>query len=300
MNPFDTNLPRQNLGDTKRLTPKSVQPFVNKPTESIVPWVIEFRIPDSPKPLQIQVKETMIVGRGNGAGAPHVDLTPHQAYELGVSRRHAIILARKKFLTIRDLHSRNGTYINDLRLMPEQDVPLEHGDYISFGNLQMQIIFSVLPPNKLASPDDATAPPPKITQYPGAGRHVMIFEADTDVAGVYQLVLAEAGYRVSVVNDADAAEKRLTTDTPQAVIMNIINPEETARSSSGLDTLRLLHTVANRSTTQTPFLVISGIQDERYQHMVIGAGASAFIAKPVRVDELLTRLGELLNTATNP
>jgi hypothetical protein len=68
---------------------------------------------------------------------PHLDLTYSDptAY---VSRRHAQVVADGSGYTLEDLGSENGTFVNDLRIAPNQPVPLRNGDLVQVGKVQMQ------------------------------------------------------------------------------------------------------------------------------------------------------------------
>ena len=73
---------------------------------------------------------------------PDIDLTPYKAYENGVSRLHAILKLINNQVSILDLGSSNGTYVNGNRLVPSVERPLNHGDMIHLGKLKIQILFS--------------------------------------------------------------------------------------------------------------------------------------------------------------
>ncbi len=71
---------------------------------------------------------------------PDIDLTPYRAYEYGVSRLHAALKRKEDKLTIMDLNSSNGTYLDGFRLKPEHETPLSHGCIISLGKLRIQFL----------------------------------------------------------------------------------------------------------------------------------------------------------------
>ena len=71
---------------------------------------------------------------------PDIDLTAYNAYENGVSRLHAVLKKNNKQITIMDLGSSNGTYLNGTRLTPEQEYQLFHGNIIAFGKLKLQFL----------------------------------------------------------------------------------------------------------------------------------------------------------------
>lgn len=63
--------------------------------------------------------------------------------DLSVSRQHAEVIATDISLTIKDLGSRNGTYIERLRIDSSQAWP---GQMIFFGNAQFQVMAHEQPP----------------------------------------------------------------------------------------------------------------------------------------------------------
>ncbi len=73
---------------------------------------------------------------------PDVDLTPHNAYAYGVSRLHAVLRLTGNKIVIMDLESSNGTYVNGVRIPPNVETALAHGDVIALGKLKIQVLFS--------------------------------------------------------------------------------------------------------------------------------------------------------------
>lgn len=73
---------------------------------------------------------------------PDIDLTPFKAFDNGVSRLHAVIRKNQGNVVLVDLGSSNGTYVNGLRIMPNIEQPLRHGDIVALGKLKMQIVMS--------------------------------------------------------------------------------------------------------------------------------------------------------------
>ncbi|MBN1565416.1 MAG: FHA domain-containing protein [Anaerolineae bacterium] len=98
-----------------------------------------------PHPLRVNLvgEDEMFIGRAteNSAMAPDIDLNPVNAGNWGVSRMHAVITRRENKLLLADLKSMNYTYINGMRLMPEEYYIVKDGDEIWFGQLHCQIRF---------------------------------------------------------------------------------------------------------------------------------------------------------------
>ena len=89
-------------------------------------------------------KKQIIFGRqdlDNAANNPDVDLMPYGGYNKGISRRHAALLLKGKRLSLIDLDSSNGTFLNEDSLEPHEPYQLRDGDDIQMGNLLMHITF---------------------------------------------------------------------------------------------------------------------------------------------------------------
>ena len=73
---------------------------------------------------------------------PDIDLTPFQAYANGVSRLHLVLKRNDKRVSVMDLGSSNGSYLNNERLKPNVEVLVHHNDILSLGKLKIQILLN--------------------------------------------------------------------------------------------------------------------------------------------------------------
>lgn len=87
----------------------------------------------------------LVIGRSssNTAMAPDVDLSEESADEFGVSRLHIAIqyMMENSTLTIFDLGSANGSFINGQKLHPSEKRMLRHGDELRLGRLMIRAEF---------------------------------------------------------------------------------------------------------------------------------------------------------------
>lgn len=104
-------------------------------------WRIELHdLRTGSEPLGLDVAGDTIVGRGgDGSSRVDLDLDLYNAFEYGVSRRHAMLRPTRNRLFLIDLGSTNGTHVNALPLGPGVARALEHDDAISFGRLSCTI-----------------------------------------------------------------------------------------------------------------------------------------------------------------
>jgi hypothetical protein len=71
-----------------------------------------------------------------------IDLSPYAGREQGVSRLHAAIEIINTHVTITDLGSANGTFLNGQRLTAYTPRIVRDGDILRFGRLESYIFFS--------------------------------------------------------------------------------------------------------------------------------------------------------------
>jgi hypothetical protein len=100
-------------------------------------------IRDASEPVTIRPAEEYLIGRHDASSgiAPDLDLTPFGALDKGVSRIHAALRRGDDVLSIVDLDSANGTYLNGQRLAAHQPRLLRDGDEIRLGKLVFHIYF---------------------------------------------------------------------------------------------------------------------------------------------------------------
>ena len=70
---------------------------------------------------------------------PDVDLTPHGAYDFGVSRLHATITVGD-LITLTDMGSINGTHLNGKEIQPHSSHTVVHGDMLTLGKMKIQVM----------------------------------------------------------------------------------------------------------------------------------------------------------------
>lgn len=104
---------------------------------------IILHIRDAAEPIVLQPRKETILGRLDPTSQtkPDLDLTPFGALEKGISRMHVSIRRGEDTLTLVDLGSVNGTYLNGQRLTPDQPRVLRDGDEIRLGQMVIHVYF---------------------------------------------------------------------------------------------------------------------------------------------------------------
>ena len=254
--------------------------------EDIVPWVIEFRIVGTPDIIRAPISETLLFGRwdDNHQVYPEVDLSKYQGQKMGVSRKHALMIARDNRVTIEDLGSSNGTYINGQQLQIRRPYRVREGDILQFGNLKVQVHFVVKP-----SIDDETmhgagneVPIPAVAN----GQQLLILDDNKDVCRILNFISKRAGFTPRVVNSMEEAITTVDNFPVDAVIVELM-----LQQGSGLD---LIQYVRQKFPNKTIPIIAMGNDSSGYREgQAYQRGADIFIVKPIAVDVLVDALSKL-------
>lgn len=91
--------------------------------------------------LPLSGSESIVIGRADPDLGywPQLDLSDDGGVEKGVSRRHAIVQSISDKAILIDQGSTNGTWIDDVKLEPEQPYSLPASGRLRFGRLNIHI-----------------------------------------------------------------------------------------------------------------------------------------------------------------
>jgi DNA-binding response OmpR family regulator len=117
-------------------------------------------------------------------------------------------------------------------------------------------------------------------------RHILVVEDDRPTLTLLEKILVGAGYRVTGVLDGIAALKACRDDPPDLVLLDLIIP--------GVDGYGVCALLKRDRTFHAPIAVLSGRTNEKDVNAAFGAGADAFLHKPLERQPLLAKISELL------
>jgi len=118
-----------------------------------------------------------------------------------------------------------------------------------------------------------------------AGPMVAIVEDDAAIGEGLALNLRLQGYQTFVVGDGETAYRRITSDAPDLVLLDITLPKR-----DGLWVLDQLR----QAEDHTPVIVLSARQDEYDKVAALRLGADDYVTKPFALAELLARVAAVL------
>lgn len=122
-----------------------------------------------------------------------------------------------------------------------------------------------------------------------------VLYVEDDENNVFMLThrLRRHGVRVQHVEDGERALVAAAWDPPAAVLLDINLP--------GMDGLAVLHRLRSDAATRTlPVIVVSASVREQDRARALGAGADAFVPKPIDFPHLLEVLSRWVTVETPP
>jgi two-component system, OmpR family, response regulator MprA len=114
---------------------------------------------------------------------------------------------------------------------------------------------------------------------------LLVVDDDPSVREALALVLDLNGFEVATAIDGREAIRTLATDSPDAVILDVLMP-----GLDGLEVCRRLRATGNR----TPVLMLTARSEVSERVAGLEAGADDYLAKPFAREELIARLRALL------
>ena len=114
---------------------------------------------------------------------------------------------------------------------------------------------------------------------------ILIIDDEPQIRKLLEINLESNGYKVIQANDASLGIKLAASHPPDLILLDIGLPDK-----NGLDVLKELRTWYNHS-----IIILSVIDNEESIVYGLDNGASDYVIKPFRVNELLARIRACLN-----
>ena len=116
---------------------------------------------------------------------------------------------------------------------------------------------------------------------------IMVVEDDIPASTFIAEVLVMQGYDAVVVNESWKAMEVADSTSPQAFLLDLMMPPP-----DGFKLCRMLR--AHPSFKYTPILIVTALDNTDSKIVAIGAGANDYLVKPFRIDDLTSKVKDLL------
>ncbi|MFO7168617.1 MAG: GAF domain-containing protein [Chloroflexota bacterium] len=117
--------------------------------------------------------------------------------------------------------------------------------------------------------------------------HILIVDDDPGIRRMFQVLLTDTGYRVSVASSGEEALAYLDLVTPDLILMDLLLP-----GISGQEVMEKVK--GDERKPFIPIILITARGDKEAKVMALDAGADDFLVKPVDFTELLARVRAML------
>jgi len=116
---------------------------------------------------------------------------------------------------------------------------------------------------------------------------ILVVEDDEQDSAFMAETLTRQGYEAIVVNDSCKAIEVAESTLPQVFLLDLMMPPP-----DGFKLCRLLRKHPNFK--DTPILIVTALNHTDSKIVAIGAGASNYLVKPFRADDLIAKINDLL------
>ena len=113
--------------------------------ESVIPiGGIAVYLAGTSDPVYLSSGQEFVIGRKVGeeeVGDDFLDLAKWGGYQLGLSKRHAMVRRVDQGYEAMDLSSRNGSWLNDDQLIPEKPYPFASGSLFRLAKMRLLVVY---------------------------------------------------------------------------------------------------------------------------------------------------------------
>lgn len=115
---------------------------------------------------------------------------------------------------------------------------------------------------------------------------VLITEDEPNIVESLTFILQRAGYEVTSVADGEAAVRRLRSDPPDIMILDVMLPR-----LNGFEVLKLVKT--DQILKSLPVIILTAKGQAHDRQLAEQIGADAFITKPFSNRDIIDQIGRL-------
>lgn len=119
---------------------------------------------------------------------------------------------------------------------------------------------------------------------------ILIAEDSATAVAVLKKALAPLGHTILVANDGEDAERQISLEQPDLVILDIIMPK-----LNGFQLCRNIR--SNPSLAKLKVIMVTSMDRESDRYWGLKQGADEYLTKPVDVEELMSKVRRHLHAA---
>jgi CheY-like chemotaxis protein len=130
-------------------------------------------------------------------------------------------------------------------------------------------------------------------------KRILVVDDNPVVLKTLTAVLEPGGYKVFTALDGAEAFNFARREKPDLLLLDIFFPPDVVESGNTWDAFLIMRWLQRMDETKdTPVVVISVADPEKYRDRCLAAGARAFLHKPVDAHELLDTVQKIFSSST--
>ena len=130
-------------------------------------------------------------------------------------------------------------------------------------------------------------------------KKILVVDDNEVIRKAVSLKLKASGYEAFTAADGSAVVRVVDKEIPDLILLDILFPPDDAMGGMSWDGFAILRWLRNMSEDKNvPVIIISGTDPLKYKERCLQAGASAFLHKPLNMDELIATVHATLGENT--
>jgi DNA-binding response OmpR family regulator len=122
---------------------------------------------------------------------------------------------------------------------------------------------------------------------------ILVIDDDPMIRELVQLHLRDAGHSIVVAQDAAHGIRAILSQTPDCIICDVHMPH-----FDGLELAKAIR--GDAASAHVPLIMLTGKRNEEAWLEAAKLGISAYITKPLHIDELLEAINSALKESARP
>ena len=126
-------------------------------------------------------------------------------------------------------------------------------------------------------------------------KKILVADDNKVILKAIESVLESNGYQVVTATDGASVVNIVDREIPDLILLDILFPPDAMDVGMHWDGFAILRWLRNMSEARdVPVIIVSGTEPAKYEPLSLAAGASAFLHKPLDMEELIATIHRIL------
>ena len=137
-------------------------------------------------------------------------------------------------------------------------------------------------------------------QLTAGPKKILVVDDTLVIRKVVEMKLKANGYQVLAAVDASSAITAIKNEIPDLILLDLLfppNPMDVGMHWDGFAIIRWLQNMSEAN--KVPVIIISGTDPAKFRDRCLAAGATAYLHKPLNMDELISTIHAALGESVS-